>query len=148
MMSFTDHQYGKQAWEDVWAKKNGDDTYEWGPDPLLTLLGMKQAQHVHDTWTSFLQLPASLHPPLPELVCSSPLRRSLSTLCISWQGILAHETKVHIREHLREVIGKNTCDQRVTRTDLERHMQLHPFRIAIHGDFTEHDSLWTVREQC
>lgn len=74
MMSFTDHQYGKQAWEDVWAKKNGDDTYEWGPDPLLTPLGMKQAQHVHDTWTSFLQLPASLHPPLPELVCSSPLR--------------------------------------------------------------------------
>ena len=147
-MSFTDHQYGKQAWEDVWAKKNGDDTYEWGPDPLLTPLGMKQAQHVHDTWTSFLQLPASLHPPLPELVCSSPLRRSLSTLCISWQGILAHETKVHIREHLREVIGKNTCDQRVTRTDLERHMQLQPFRIAIHGDFTEHDSLWTVREQC
>lgn len=52
---------------------------------------------------------------------------------------------MHVREHWREVIGKNTCDQRSTKSDILESVQQDVFTILFDDAFTEHDHLWTVR---
>ncbi|PPQ99020.1 hypothetical protein CVT26_014397 [Gymnopilus dilepis] len=37
-------KYGTKAWNDYWAKLDGDGEITWGPDPLLTDLGQEQAK--------------------------------------------------------------------------------------------------------
>lgn len=131
----------------------------WGPDPDLTCLGEAQAREVHQAWRAALGLadgagrapePApkpAMRPPLPQVLCSSPLRRSLHTLCLTWRGLLPLRPPqpVHVREHWREVIGKNTCDQRSTKSDILESVQQDVFTILFDDAFTEHDHLWTVR---
>ncbi|CCU99621.1 unnamed protein product [Malassezia sympodialis ATCC 42132] len=124
--------YGKEAWERYWARRTTDGELVWGPDPDLTCLGQAQARDVHKAWRTALRQPdaqgrapervpdPAMIPPLPQVLCSSPLRRSLHTLFLTWRGLLPQRPPqpVHVREHLREVIGKNTCDQRSTKSEI------------------------------
>lgn len=86
-------------------------------------------------------------PPIPQVLCSSPLRRCLHTLCLTWRGLLPQRPPqtIHVRENLREVIGKNTCDQRSTKSEILASVQQDVFTILFEDTFTEHDHLWTVR---
>lgn len=121
-------------------------------------MGQAQARDVHKAWRTALGLsdaqgrapervpnPAMI-PPLPQVLCSSPLRRSLHTLFLTWRGLLPQRPPqpVHVREHLREVIGKNTCDQRSTKSEILECVQQDVFTIVFDDTFTEHDHLWTV----
>ena len=60
-----------------YSKLNGDDEMTWGPDPLLTALGVQQAESARTAWIA--EIPA--HMPTPERCYASPLHRALST----WQ---------------------------------------------------------------
>lgn len=125
---------------------------------MLTLLGEGQAHVVHDAWVVARSLGErhAMAPPLPQILLSSPLSRSLQTLCISWRNILAktvapgpsaaYQQPVFVHENLREVYGKNTCDMRSSRSEIEHRMEQwdSSFRLVCNDGFAEQDPLWTV----
>lgn len=88
-------------------------------DPLLTPKGTDQAYLARDTFTTEL----ALGMPMPQVLYSSPMRRSASTLEITWDKYISspkgHKGKKSSKgltpiviEHLRESIGLHTCDKR------------------------------------
>lgn len=79
-------KYGTPAWDSYWSELTTDGTLVWGPDAKLTALGVEQAQAVNDAWKAMLQQKDAA--PLPSRLFSSPLSRALSTLEISFDGIL------------------------------------------------------------
>ncbi|WFD26228.1 hypothetical protein MNAN1_001205 [Malassezia nana] len=151
------YTYGKEAWERYWARRTTDGDLVWGPDPDLTSLGQEQAREVHEAWRIALGQPdahgrapeptptPAMIPPIPQVLCSSPLRRCHHTLCLTWRGLLPQRPPqtIHVRENLREVIGKNTCDQRSTKSEILASVQQDVFTILFDDTFTEHDHLWT-----
>lgn len=76
-------QYGTPAWNCYWSLQDGDGELAWGPDALLTPLGEGQAAAANAGWKEQLKDGA----PLPQSFYSSPLRRSASTLNITWHDI-------------------------------------------------------------
>lgn len=70
---------------------------QWGPDPLLTPLGISQAARNTVAWTQEAKAGA----PLPERLYSSPLSRAMSTLEITWEDLLLDEVRPVIKENLR-----------------------------------------------
>lgn len=131
----------------MYAKRTGNEDYEWGPDPELTLLGQQQAQDVHDAFNKMRNDTLAMCPPLPQVLCSSPLRRSLATACITWRDIMPCGTPIHVREAWREIIGKNTCDQRKSRSHMLGYVKPYPFPVELHDPFSEEDSLWTPERE-
>lgn len=59
------------------------DANTQGPDPLLTPLGESQAKSANQGWKE--QVKDGV--PLPQTFYSSPMRRSASTLEITWRDI-------------------------------------------------------------
>lgn len=96
--------YGTPAWNCYWSLQYTDGNMTWvrlsapirtqlrgaaianaqGPDPLLTPLGESQAQAANKGWKE--QLKDGV--PLPQTFYSSPMRRSASTLEITWRDIV------------------------------------------------------------
>jgi len=72
---------------------------QWGPDPQLTPLGIRQAQTINEAWKKEIQSAV----PLPQSLYSSPLSRAASTLEITWEDILIENGEVIplVIEHLR-----------------------------------------------
>jgi len=109
-------KYGTPAWNDYWSKLDGDGTLVWGPDALLTPVGVQQAQAVHDKWLS--EIPSGI--PVPTVFYSSPLTRASRTLEITWtditlpnkshsyDGVLHPSHKVVVTENCREAYGVHT----------------------------------------
>lgn len=58
-------------------------TDDKGPDPLLTLFGKEQVTKTANAWKEQIKL----HVPLPEVLYTSPLRRAIDTVGITWDGI-------------------------------------------------------------
>lgn len=56
---------------------------EQGPDPLLTPYGREQVAKTADAWKE--QIKANV--PLPQVLYSSPLRRAIDTVEITWNDI-------------------------------------------------------------
>ncbi|ODV81124.1 phosphoglycerate mutase [Suhomyces tanzawaensis NRRL Y-17324] len=114
-------KYGKAAWSNNWLKKNGDGTIVWGPDPLLTDLGISQARKIRDQW-EVERLNNSAKDPnliMPGEWVVSPLRRSIDTLIHTWDGLVDLEkANPFISENLRETIGINTCSKRSPRSEI------------------------------
>lgn len=106
-----------------------------GPDPLLTPLGISQAETARDAWA--LQL--SRGAPVPQTIISSPLSRAASTLNITWSPV-ADAPKPVFHELFRESIGLHTCDQRRSRSYLAG---AYP-SFGFEDGFAEQDKLWTV----
>jgi len=132
-------KYGTPEWNRHWSIVNGDGKLIWGPDPKLTELGISQAKAAHDAWID--EIKAGI--PLPESLYSSPLSRSVHTAQITFEGILLNvaEDKLKqplIKEKLREVIGKHTCDKRNTRSYIEKEFP----QFDIEANFSEEDLLW------
>ncbi|WFC94901.1 hypothetical protein MBRA1_001539 [Malassezia brasiliensis] len=110
----------------------------WGPDPALTPLGRAQAVKVHEAWREALDGPDP--PPVPTVLCSSPLQRSLDTAALTWNAIDSAPSTLYIYEDLREVCGKNTCDQRRTRSQIA---ETAPMHVVFADRFVEADEMWT-----
>lgn len=134
-------QYGSQDWEAHYARHTGNGAMVWGPDPQLTPLGEEQARAMHALWMATRA--SADPPPLPAQLFSSPLQRSLHTACLTWAGVPGAPRHVRVLDALREVCGKNTCDQRRSRAALLRTPTALPFTLE--EPFAESDELWTVR---
>jgi len=143
-------KYGTPAWNDYWSKLDGDGTLVWGPDALLTPLGVQQAEAVHDKWLS--EITSEI--PVPTVFYSSPLTRASRTLEITWTDITlpnkSHHDALHpshqvvVAENCRETYGVHTCDKRHPKSWIAENFPLYTFNKG----FTEEDELWTpdVRE--
>ncbi|KZT64923.1 phosphoglycerate mutase-like protein [Daedalea quercina L-15889] len=139
-------KYGTQAWDDYYSRLYGDSEMTWGPDPLLTALGIQQAEAARTAWLKEV----SNGMPTPQRCYASPLHRALSTWKITFggdEGFPQHTRRVMIFEKdLREEHGVHTCDMRNTRSLIERNFPPPIFDFE-HG-FTEEDLVWQsdVRE--
>ncbi|KAH9936664.1 phosphoglycerate mutase-like protein [Fomitopsis serialis] len=138
-------KYGTRAWDDYYSKLYGDSEMTWGPDPLLTALGVQQAETARTAWLK--EIPNGM--PTPQRCFASPLHRALST----WQITFASDEsfpqvmrKVMILENLREEHGVHTCDMRDSRSLIERNFP--PPTYGFELGFTEEDAVWQadVRE--
>lgn len=119
---------------------NGDGDIVWGPDPHLTPKGERQASTVNAAWKRQIEDDV----PLPQMMYSSPLRRSSDTLQITWSDILLDKGfQPIIKENWRESIGLHTCDKRSTKSIIAAE---HP-RWRFEDTFTEQDELWTATYQ-
>ncbi|KAG8998219.1 hypothetical protein FRB94_006998 [Tulasnella sp. JGI-2019a] len=135
--------YGDKAWDEKWARKNGNGTITWGPDSKLTNLGISQAERVHSLWQRELAHGGSIAHPTALFV--SPLSRAMSTLEITYAGIVTNDTKLEplIMENLRDTYGLRTADKRVKKTLI--HLTYPSFRFE--DGFTEEDELWMPGER-
>ncbi|GAA5834362.1 hypothetical protein JCM9279_004295 [Rhodotorula babjevae] len=127
--------HGSSEWDSYWSMLNGDGNMTWGPDPLLTPLGVSQAKRNTAAWTK----EARAGVPLPQSLYSSPLSRAMSTLEITWRELLFSRIKPVVKESLREVTGVHTCDKRQTKSYLHKHYPSFEFEIP----FSEHDERWS-----
>ncbi|KAH9948825.1 phosphoglycerate mutase-like protein [Amylocystis lapponica] len=137
-------KYGTKAWDDYWSKLNGDGELVWGPDPLLTPLGISQAEDARSVWLA--EVTNGI--PLPEKCYASPLHRALSTweFTFSGPGSFATERRsVLILEDLREEHGVHTCDMRNPRSKIERNFP--PPTHGFEADFSEEDLIWRADER-
>ncbi|GAA6010130.1 hypothetical protein JCM11491_005353 [Sporobolomyces phaffii] len=130
-------KYGTDKWNDHWSMEYGDGNMTWGPDPELTPLGREQARAVNAAWKKEIQAGV----PLPSNLYSSPLSRAASTLEITWKDLLidSGQARPLFFEHLREVIGVHTCDQRSRKSELAKRFPSFEFERP----FSEHDQLWS-----
>ncbi|KZV90748.1 hypothetical protein EXIGLDRAFT_720073, partial [Exidia glandulosa HHB12029] len=87
-----------QGFHNVAIQKYGEMT--WGPDPLLTPIGLDQAKTAHEAWNLY-------RPPTPDALFSSPFRRALRTCEITFPG-----RRVKVLENIREKLTGWTCDVR------------------------------------
>lgn len=71
-----------QEWDQYWSKLNGNGTIVWGPDPELTTLGIKQAEAANAMWREHTKLGL----PAPDVIYTSPFRRSIQTSIITLNG--------------------------------------------------------------
>ncbi|THH19716.1 hypothetical protein EW146_g1476 [Bondarzewia mesenterica] len=125
-----------QAWDDHWSLIEGDDEITWGPDPHLTPLGEEQARNANAAWKA--ELAAGM--PFPQKHYSSPHRRAMHTLSLTFDEILQDShLKPVVVENWREESGEHTCDKRRTRSEIEAEF---PGFLFEEG-FSEEDLLWT-----
>ncbi|KZV83933.1 phosphoglycerate mutase-like protein [Exidia glandulosa HHB12029] len=95
------YKYGKE-WSTKWGVIGGDNDITWGPDPLLTSVGINQVKTAHEAWNLYA-------PPTPDVLYCSPLRRALRTCAITLPG-----RRVKVLEDIREILTGWTCDVRST----------------------------------
>jgi broad specificity phosphatase PhoE len=137
LFSFIKAACTKRCIQRHWAKLDGDEQITWA-DAELTTLGEKQASDAATFWADAFE---HAKVPLPGKFYSSPLRRCLSTLQLTFADLLlslGRPFKPDIKELLRERHGVHTCDRRSTRTWIEK---TYP-EFLIEDDFTEQDVLW------
>lgn len=138
-------EYGTADWDAYWSKLNGDGKITWGPDALLTPLGIQQAEAVNTGWKKLLAQKDT--PPLPSKLFASPLSRALSTLEIAYKNICEEtesgKRRSIVKEGFREHYGEHTCDQRRRRSAI--HQDYPNAEFEVH--FTEEDQLWTEQRE-
>ncbi|KAK4689916.1 hypothetical protein P7C73_g203, partial [Tremellales sp. Uapishka_1] len=129
-----------QEWEAKWAMMYTDGEIVWGPDPELTPLGVSQAQAVQSTWKKEGPLGAPITKAEMRWFVS-PLTRTGQTMQNSWGEMLAGVPQVW--EDFREVYGSHTCDQRSSKTYIEKRFP----SFEIEEGFAENDELWKADER-
>lgn len=135
-------KYGSKAWDEKWHALGLDGETQYGPDPMLTELGLKQAQENNDAW----KVEVSEHgAPLPAKFYCSPLQRSCWTHKITWEGIQPTDRKTVVVENIRETIGKNLCDKRSTRAVIEERFSQYSFECE--PGFSEEDTRFTATRE-
>lgn len=133
-------KYGNDAWNSKWHSMETDGEIVWAPDPFLTELGEAQGRENHTAWKHQLSKGA----PMPSAFYSSPFTRSCQTCHLTWEGL--SDSKVTIKECIRETIGLNLCDKRSPKSVIEKRFAGKGF-VCEEG-FSEPDALYTdsVRE--
>lgn len=130
-------KYGTDEWNRKWHNMTGDGEIVWGPDPMLTDLGINQAKENNAAWKKQIADGA----PVPSKFYVSPLQRSCHTLVYTWDGIKPLETQPKVLEILRETIGVNLCDKRLPKSKVDERFSKHGFNT---DDLSEEDDLYTV----
>ncbi|KAI5478262.1 phosphoglycerate mutase family protein [Pseudohyphozyma bogoriensis] len=126
--------YGTPAWNCYWSLQTTDGNITWGPDATLTPTGVAQAEAARDAFAN----ETSQGMPVPQILYSSPFRRSASTLEITWPSLIAKGMRPFIRESFRESIGLHTCDQRSNKSVIATDYPKFDFEEP----FSYHDELW------
>lgn len=131
--------YGTKAWDDYWAKLEGNGTVTWA-DAHLTEEGKAQVLQAHNFVAHQLSTEAM---PAPQSYYVSPLYRCLQTANLTWSDLslpVDKPFKPIIKELLRETNGVHTCDRRSSRTVI--HNTMPEWRIE--PGFSEDDLLWSA----
>ncbi|KAF7314061.1 F-box domain-containing protein [Mycena chlorophos] len=131
-------KYGTDAWDDHWAKLDGDGELVWGPDPELTSLGKEQALAAKAMWKT--ELAQGL--PLPESLYCSPMTRAMQTQQITFEGVDGLKPAL-IMEDCREEYGEHTCDKRRSKTYIQENFP----QFDIEEGFSEEDELYTAEDR-
>lgn len=141
-----ENEYGTEAWDSYWSKLNGNGNYTWGPDPVLTPLGVEQVKLINQMWRS--EVPKGI--PIPDVMWISPFRRALMTCAITFNGwlypdgaepgmeIASSRARIAV-EDIHEDSGVHTCDLRSPKSVLHEEF---PWLLFENG-FAEEDPLWT-----
>lgn len=108
------HMYGQKDWNEIYGKQLTNGEIVWGPDPYLTPLGENQAKDNNAAWKKQLAKGA----PMPQAFYCSPFTRSIQTLVGTWDGITDYHFE--IKEDVRETMGLHYCDQRVSKSEIEK----------------------------
>ncbi|KAF9809385.1 hypothetical protein IEO21_07426 [Rhodonia placenta] len=128
-----------------YSRINGDAEMTWGPDPLLTPLGMDQAKQARAAWLA--EIPHGI--PVPQRCYASPLNRALTTweITFSEDDILGpRETRrVLVLEDLRETYGEHTCDKRHPLSVIQRSLPPPTYEYEI--GMSEEDVLYRSEER-
>lgn len=119
------------SWTCHWQIRDGDDTMEWY-DAQLTTTGVRQTDAMSQAWARAI----SDGVPLPHKFYVSPLRRTLETWHLLWDGLTKQVPTV--KEMARETYGIGTESKR------------HPKRyiagkfpsVEFEPGFSEYDTLW------
>ncbi|PCH35937.1 phosphoglycerate mutase-like protein [Wolfiporia cocos MD-104 SS10] len=137
-------KYGAELWNDVISRTNGDAETIWGPDPLLTSVGISQAEAARAVWLA--EVPHDI--PVPQRCYSSPLHRALDT----WRLIFGESDllwpaarQVTVLEDLRETYGEHTCDKRNPLSVIRRTFP--PPQFLYEEPFSEEDVLHQDHER-
>ncbi|KAH7101054.1 phosphoglycerate mutase-like protein [Auriculariales sp. MPI-PUGE-AT-0066] len=125
-----ERNYPTDEWERHWSRINTDGELVWGPDALLTELGVEQAKHAASQWATYTG-------PRPALYLCSPLRRTLHTFSLTFKG---SDVVARVREGVRERVTGHTCDYRSKVSELKS------FAATIEGegnvfDWSEFDGI-------
>ncbi|ODV68307.1 phosphoglycerate mutase-like protein [Hyphopichia burtonii NRRL Y-1933] len=132
-------KYGIGEWRRKWHELERDGDLVYGPDPVLTEVGINQAKENNQAWKEQLAKNA----PIPSKFIVSPLQRSCNTLLITWKDIFPENTKPVIVENVREMLGFHLCNKRSNKTTILERFGKHGF-ITEPG-FEEEDT-WYVHE--
>lgn len=127
-------KYGIDEWNRKWCHMTGDGEVLWGPDPMLTELGINQAKENNAAWKKQISDGA----PVPSKFYVSPLQRSCHTLVYTWAGIKSTEIKPRVMEILRETMGVSLCDKRLPKSVVDERFKKHGF---ITDGLSEQDDL-------
>ncbi|KAH3667234.1 hypothetical protein OGAPHI_002883 [Ogataea philodendri] len=142
--------FGIEEWNRYWSHQTGTtlengQVLEWGPDPLLTELGERQADELHQAWLSQIEDGA----PIPTKFFTSPFTRSSMTLVRTWRDITIFEngdikkpsfsSRAHpiVSENLRETIGSHLCDKRSSKKVISERFS--KFGFEFESNFAEED---------
>ncbi|OBA22757.1 phosphoglycerate mutase-like protein [Metschnikowia bicuspidata var. bicuspidata NRRL YB-4993] len=135
-------KYGLEAWDDKWYCMGTDGEVEYGPDPMLTDLGIAQAQENNRAWTREVRHHQA---PIPSKFYVSPLQRSCWTCVYTWDGLRPADRKPVVVEKMRETLGRNLCDKRSLKTVIELRFGKHGFETE--PGFAEEDPLFTPERE-
>lgn len=131
-------KYGFDEWERKWHSMSTDGEIVWGPDAMLTELGINQAKENNRAWKEQIAQGA----PIPAKFYVSPLQRSSHTLVHTWDDIKPRDKQPLVTESIRETMGVNLCDKRSSKTVINERFGKYGF--VIEDNFLEEDELWTT----
>lgn len=131
-------KYGIDEWWKKWNVLGQDGDIVYGPDAMLTELGINQAKENHYVWEKEVRENKA---PIPSKFYVSPLQRSLWTLVYTWDGLRPDSIKPVVTENLRETIGRNLCDKRSSKTVISERFGKYGF--VFEDGFEEQDVLYT-----
>lgn len=134
-------KYGMDAWDSTWKGRGTDGDVVYGPDAMLTELGLAQAAENNQVWRREI---AEHGAPVPHAFYVSPLQRLCWTLVNTWDG-LRGEKKPLVVELLRETIGQNLCDKRSPKLVILERFAPHGFEVE--PGFLEEDTLFTDKRE-
>lgn len=135
-------KYGGKAWDEKWHALGTDGTVTYGPDPMLTDMGLKQAAENNEAWKKEVNDHKAR---IPAKFFASPLQRSCWTHKITWDGIKPNDKETVIVENLRETIGRNLCDKRSSKSEIET--RFGPYAFKCEPGFHEEDNLFTSQRE-
>ncbi|KAK6526318.1 hypothetical protein TWF694_004917 [Orbilia ellipsospora] len=136
-------KYGHPKWEREIGMLREYEGLQLGPDPDLTDTGKKEALGVNKIWkTQISKYMLSEAGALPQKFYASPFTRALQTLEVTWHDIvlnLPDAPKVHVKEGLRETIGRHYCDYRGDMRDIRKAF---PW-VETEEGMKDEDTIWT-----
>ncbi|SGZ58536.1 CIC11C00000002280 [Sungouiella intermedia] len=135
-------KYSLDAWNKKWNVLGTDGELVYGPDAMLSELGLNQGRENNNVWKEEIEQHGA---PIPSKFYVSPLQRSLWTCVLTWDGLRPSHINPVVTENLRETIGQNLCDKRSSKTVISERFGQYGF--VFEEGFEEEDILHTPRRE-